>query len=80
MASFLQINSLTKSVGDRVLFQDVTLGIYEGDKIGLIAKNGMGKTILLRCLAGIESADSGDIIFRNDLRVGYLEQTPDLPA
>lgn len=80
MASFLQINSLTKSVGDRVLFQDVTLGIYEGDKIGLIAKNGMGKTTLLRCLAGIESADSGDIIFRNDLRVGYLEQTPDLPA
>lgn len=80
MASFLQINSLTKSVGDRVLFQDVTMGIYEGDKIGLIAKNGMGKTTLLRCLAGIESADSGDIIFRNDLRVGYLEQTPDLPA
>ena len=80
MASFLQINSLTKSIGDRVLFQDVTLGIYEGDKIGLIAKNGMGKTTLLRCLAGLESADSGDIIFRNDLRVGYLEQTPNLPA
>lgn len=78
MASILQINSLTKSVGDRVLFQDVTLGIFEGDKIGLIAKNGMGKTTLLRCLAGIESADSGDIVYRNDLRVGYLEQTPEL--
>lgn len=78
MASILQINSLTKSVGDRILFQDVTLGIFEGDKIGLIAKNGMGKTTLLRCLAGIESADSGDIVYRNDLRVGYLEQTPEL--
>ncbi|MGN1173012.1 MAG: ABC-F family ATP-binding cassette domain-containing protein, partial [Muribaculaceae bacterium] len=78
MASILQINSLTKSVGDRILFQEVTLGIFEGDKIGLIAKNGMGKTTLLRCLAGIESADSGDIVYRNDLSVGYLEQTPDL--
>lgn len=80
MASFLQINSLTKSVGDRILFQDVTLGIYEGDKIGLIAKNGMGKTTLLRCLAGIETPDSGDIVYRNDLKVSYLEQTPDLPG
>lgn len=79
MASFLQINSLTKSVGDRLLFADVTLGIYEGDKIGLIAKNGMGKTTLLRCLAGVESADSGEIVYRNDLRTGYLEQLPDLP-
>lgn len=80
MASFLQINSLTKSVGDRILFQNVTLGIYEGDKIGLIAKNGMGKTTLLRCLAGIETPDSGDIVYRNDLKVSYLEQTPDLPG
>ncbi len=80
MASFLQINALTKSVGDRILFQDVTLGIFEGDKIGLIAKNGMGKTTLLRCLAGVETADSGDIVYRNDLRVSYLEQTPELPG
>lgn len=80
MASFLQISSLTKSVGDRILFQNVTLGIYEGDKIGLIAKNGMGKTTLLRCLAGIETPDSGDIVYRNDLKVSYLEQTPDLPG
>ncbi|MDE6265970.1 MAG: ABC-F family ATP-binding cassette domain-containing protein [Muribaculaceae bacterium] len=79
MASFLQINDLTKSVGDRVLFQGITLGVEEGDKIGLIAKNGTGKTTLLRCLAGDEQPDSGSIVYRNDLRVAYLEQTPFLP-
>ncbi len=75
---YLQINRLTKSIGDRTLFSDVTLGINEGDKIGLIAKNGTGKTTLLKCIAGVISADSGEIVFRNDLRVGYLEQTPSL--
>ncbi|MDE7154588.1 MAG: ABC-F family ATP-binding cassette domain-containing protein [Muribaculaceae bacterium] len=80
MSSYLQINDLTKSVGDRILFEGVTLGIEEGDKIGLIAKNGTGKTTLLRCLAGDIQADSGSIVYRNDLRVAYLEQTPDLPA
>lgn len=78
MASFLQIENLTKSYGDRVLFADVTFGMNEGDKIGLIAKNGMGKTTLLRCIAGLESYDSGAITFRNDLKVGFLEQTPTL--
>lgn len=76
MASYLQIENLTKSYGDRMLFADITFGINEGDKIGLIAKNGMGKTTLLRCIAGTESADSGSVIFRNDLKVGFLEQTP----
>lgn len=61
-----------------MLFADITFGINEGDKIGLIAKNGMGKTTLLRCIAGTESADSGSVIFRNDLKVGFLEQTPHL--
>ncbi len=78
MASYLQIENLTKSYGDRILFADITFGINEGDKIGLIAKNGMGKTTLLRCIAGTESADSGSVIFRNDLKVGFLEQTPHL--
>ena len=58
MASFLQIENLTKSYGDRLLFADVTFGINEGDKIGLIAKNGMGKTTLLRCIAGQESVEA----------------------
>ena len=78
MKSFLQIENLTKSFGDRVLFSDVTFGIYEGDKIGLIAKNGSGKTTLLRIIAGEEPYDSGSLVFRNDLRVGYLKQLPEL--
>ncbi|MDE6271941.1 MAG: ATP-binding cassette domain-containing protein [Muribaculaceae bacterium] len=76
MISYLQIENLTKSVGDRMLFRDVTLGIYEGDKIGLIAKNGTGKTTFLNVIAGKEDYDSGNVIFRNGIRVGYLEQQP----
>lgn len=76
MASFLQIDNLTKSYGDRVLFGDISFGVSEGDKIGIIAKNGTGKSTLLRIIAGKESADSGDVVFRKGLRVGYLEQTP----
>lgn len=78
MASFLQIEDLTKSYGDRLLFADVTFGINEGDKIGLIAKNGMGKTTLLRCIAGQESVDSGTVTFTSGLRMGFLEQSPQL--
>lgn len=76
MISYLQIENLTKSYGDRLLFGDVTFGINQGDKIGLIAKNGTGKTTLLRIIAGLESPDSGTVTFRSDLRVGYLDQTP----
>ncbi len=78
MAIFLQIENLTKSYGDRLLFGDVTFGINEGDKIGLIAKNGTGKTTLLSCIAGIEPYDSGSITARAGLKIGYLEQTPAL--
>ena len=76
MISYLQIENLTKSYGDRLLFGDVTFGINQGDKIGLIAKNGTGKTTLLRIIAGLESPDSGTVTFRSDLRMGYLDQTP----
>jgi ATP-binding cassette subfamily F protein uup len=72
----MQIDRLTKSVGDRMLFSDVTVGISEGDKIGLIAKNGTGKTTLLRCITGIESADSGTVVKRDGLTIGFLEQAP----
>ena len=74
--SFLQIDNLTKSYGDRMLFDGVTFGVYEGDKIGVIAKNGTGKSTLLNIIAGIENADSGDVTFHNGLKVGILEQTP----
>lgn len=80
MISYLQIDSLTKSFGDLVLFENLSFGIAQGQKIGLIAKNGTGKTTLLNIIAGKESYDSGNIVFRSDLRVGYLEQTPQYPA
>ena len=76
MKPYLQIENLTKSYGDRLLFDSVTFGVNEGDKIGLIAKNGTGKSTLLRIISGIESPDSGSVTFRNDLRVGFLAQTP----
>lgn len=70
----LQIEELTKSVGDRMLFADMTLGVNEGDKIGIIAKNGAGKSTMLRILAGKEDYDSGKITLRNGVHVGYLDQ------
>lgn len=80
MASYLQVDGLTKSFGDLLLFENISFGIAEGERIGLIAKNGSGKTTLLNILAGKESYDSGDIVFRRDLRVAYLEQDPQYPA
>lgn len=77
MISYLQLENLTKSHGDRMIFADVTFGINQGDKIALIAKNGTGKTTLLRCIAGKESVDSGNITPRKDLKIGFLEQIPE---
>ena len=79
MVSFLQIDGLTKSFGDLVLFEDITFGVAQGQKIGLIAKNGAGKTTLLNIIAGKEGYDSGSVVFRGGLRVGYLEQEPSFP-
>ena len=79
MISYLQIDKLTKSFGDLILFEDITFGIAQGQKVGLIAKNGTGKTTLLNIIAGKEDYDSGAVVFRNDLRVGYLEQMPHYP-
>ena len=79
MTPYLQVENLTKSFGDLVLFQDLSFGIAEGQRIGLIAKNGTGKTTLLNILGGKEGYDEGRIVFRRDLRVGYLEQSPYYP-
>ena len=79
MISYLQIDKLTKSFGDLVLFEDITFGVAQGQKIGLIAKNGTGKTTLLNIIGGKEDYDSGEVVFRKDLRVGYLEQAPSYP-
>ena len=78
MISYLQIENLSKSYGDRLLFHSVTFGVNQGDKIGLIAKNGTGKTTLLNIIAGKESPDDGTVVFRKDLRVGIVDQMPAL--
>ena len=77
---YLQVEGLSKSFGDLVLFDNLSFGIAEGQRVGLIAKNGTGKTTLLNILSGKEGKDGGDIIYRRDLTVGYLEQSPSYPA
>ena len=73
---YLDVQHLTKSFGSLVLFRDLSFSIAEGQKVGLIAKNGTGKSTLLQILSGSEGYDQGEIIFRRDLRVGMLEQSP----
>ena len=75
MASFLQVDNISKSYGDRTLFSNISFNINEGDKIALIAPNGTGKSTLLKILAGVESSDrGGDVKFMKDIRVAFLDQ------
>ena len=76
LTPYMDVQGLGKRIGDRVLFHDISFTINEREHIGLIAKNGTGKSTLLSILSGEEGYDEGRIIFRNDLKVGYLEQTP----
>ena len=78
MISYLQVENLSKSYGDLTLFEGIGFGVGQGQKIALIAKNGTGKTSLLNIIAGIDTQDSGDVTFRNDIKVAYLQQNPDL--
>ena len=73
---YLVVQNLTKSFGAQILFEDISFSIAEGQRVGLIAQNGTGKSTLLSLLTGRDGYDSGSIIYRNDLRVGYLEQSP----
>lgn len=73
---YLEIQKLTKRIGHRVLFEDISFTINEREHIGLIAKNGTGKSTLLSIIAGKEGDDGGKMIFRNNLKIGFLEQTP----
>ena len=79
MVSYLQVEGLVKSFGDRVLFENLSLGVGEGQRIGLIATTGTGKTTLLNIIAGREDYEAGRITFRRDLKVAYLEQNPAFP-
>jgi ATP-binding cassette subfamily F protein uup len=76
MTPYLDVQHLSKSFGALVLFEDISFSIGEGQRVGLIARNGTGKSTLLQILAGHEGYDKGDIVFRRDLRVGILEQSP----
>ena len=80
MIPYLQVEDISKSFGDLVLFQDIKFGIGKDQRVGLIARNGAGKTTLLRIIAGLESKDSGSVVWTNDIRVGYLDQNPLLDA
>lgn len=76
MTPYVDVQNLTKSFGAHILFNNISFSIAEGQHVGLIAKNGTGKTTLLSILAGKESYESGSIIYRKDLRIGFLEQAP----
>ena len=73
---YLQVENLTKSFGDKVLFESISFGVAEGQRVALIARNGAGKTTLLNIIAGEEDYEAGSVTFRKDLKVGYLRQQP----
>lgn len=75
--NYVQAEKVSKAYGMRVLFEDITLGVDEGQKIALVAKNGSGKTTLLKMIAGLDTPDSGEINSRNGISIGYLPQDPD---
>ncbi|MCM1515839.1 MAG: ABC-F family ATP-binding cassette domain-containing protein [Paraprevotella sp.] len=80
MKVYLQATDLTKRVGDKTLFRDISLGIGEGQRVGLIAQNGTGKTSLLNILGGDDEPDGGKVVLRNGIRLGYLRQSPVFPS
>lgn len=77
MITYLDVQHLNKRIGDLVLLDDVAFSIGEGHRVGLIARNGAGKTTLLNILSGKEDYESGSVVYRNDIKVGYLEQSPE---
>lgn len=76
--NYLSAENLSKRYGERVLFEDLTFGLAKGDKTALVAGNGTGKSTLLRILAGKDTADTGNVVYRKGIRIGYLEQEPQL--
>lgn len=76
--NYLSVENVSRAFADKALFENVSLGINQGQKIGFVAKNGYGKTSLLNIIAGKEQPDSGSVNRRNDLRMAFLSQEPDL--
>lgn len=76
--NYLSVEEITKSYGERVLFEELTFGIEQGQKVAIVAKNGEGKTTLLRCLLGKEPVDDGRIVFRKGLRIAFMQQSDEL--
>jgi ATP-binding cassette subfamily F protein uup len=78
--NFLSVERVSKSFGARVLFKEISFGLAEGEKAALVAKNGNGKTTLLKILSGTEQADTGIVTYRKDIKVEFLHQDPELDA
>ena len=76
--NYLSVENITKSFGARIIFEDLTFGIDQGQKVAIVAKNGNGKTTLLKCLLGQEDIDDGRIVFRNDIHIAFMEQSENL--
>ena len=77
--NILNIEHISKNFGEKLIFDDVSYGIHEGDKIGIVGINGTGKTTFLKMIAGLEEPDNGQIIRQNGLRITYLPQNPEFP-
>ncbi len=73
--NYLSVEQLTKTFGEKKIFRELTFGIDQGQKVAIVAKNGAGKTTLLKCLMGLDTADDGRVVFRNDIRIAFMEQT-----
>ena len=77
--NIINIEHISKLFGDKLIFDDASFGLQEGDKVGIVGINGTGKSTLLRIVAGDETPDSGQIIRQNNLKMAYLPQTPEFP-
>jgi ATP-binding cassette subfamily F protein uup len=77
LLNYLSVNGLAKSFGERTIFKNITFGLAQGERVALIAKNGTGKTSLFKIIAGADTPDTGNVVFRNDITFGYLSQNPE---
>ena len=78
MISYLQVENISRRIGDNLLFENISLNVNKDDKVALIAVNGAGKSSLLDILAGKERPDAGSLSIKRDLRIAYLQQSPQL--